>query len=99
MCRCEVKCIALSSLVLALVLMPGLRLLAAELSSQRVEAVATKVNEFMAARRVPGLSLAVVADGQLVHERGFGLADVENQVPASADTVYRLASISKMLTA
>ncbi|HEY2892584.1 MAG TPA: serine hydrolase domain-containing protein [Pirellulales bacterium] len=72
---------------------------AAELSSERAEAIANKVNEFMAARRVPGLSLAVVVDGQLVHERGFGLADVENQVPATADTVYRLASISKMLTA
>jgi serine beta-lactamase-like protein LACTB len=91
--------VALSLVVLTLLLIRTQAVTAAELSSQRVEAIATKVNEFMAARRVPGMSLAVVADGQLVHERGFGLADLENQVPASGDTVYRLASISKMLTA
>ena len=42
--------------------------------------------------------MALVRDGQVVLERGYGLADVENEVTATADTVYRLASISKMLT-
>ncbi len=40
-----------------------------------------------------------MVDGQLVYERGYGMADVENQVPATPDTIYRLASISKMFTA
>lgn len=47
----------------------------------------------------PGLSAAVVRGDRLVWAEGFGLADVENQVPARADTVYRIASLSKPITA
>jgi Beta-lactamase len=37
----------------------------------------------------PGLSVAIVVDGKIAWARGFGLADVGNDVPARADTVYR----------
>jgi CubicO group peptidase (beta-lactamase class C family) len=47
----------------------------------------------------PGLSAAVVRDDRLLWAGGFGLADVENRVPARADTVYRIASLSKPITA
>lgn len=49
--------------------------------------------------QVPGLSCVVGVDDALPFRRGFGLADVENDVPATAQTVYRLASISKPITA
>ena len=48
---------------------------------------------------VPGLSCAVAVGDALVLRLGFGLADVENDVPATPQTVYRLASISKPVTA
>jgi serine beta-lactamase-like protein LACTB, mitochondrial len=41
----------------------------------------------------------VVDRGNVIHAQGYGLADVENSVPATADTVYRVASISKSITA
>jgi CubicO group peptidase (beta-lactamase class C family) len=44
----------------------------------------------------PGLSVAVVADDRIVWAKGFGLADVENDVPAKADTVYRIARSKTM---
>jgi CubicO group peptidase (beta-lactamase class C family) len=47
----------------------------------------------------PGVSVAVAVDGEIAWARGFGLADVENGVEARADTVYRIASISKPMTA
>ncbi len=72
---------------------------AAELASEKITAVDAAIARFMAEKRVPGLSAAIVTDGQLSYERGYGMADVENQVPASPATIYRLASISKMLTA
>ncbi len=43
----------------------------------------------------PGLSIAVAVNDKMVYAGGFGLADVENEVPARGDTVYRIASISK----
>jgi CubicO group peptidase (beta-lactamase class C family) len=49
--------------------------------------------------KIPGMSAAVVKDGQLVWARGFGYADVENQVPATPDTPYHLASVTKIFAA
>lgn len=43
----------------------------------------------------PGLSAAVAVDGALVWSGASGLADIENAVPATAESVYRIASISK----
>jgi len=47
----------------------------------------------------PGLSVAVTFRGDVVWSEGFGFADVEHHVPASAATVYRAASLTKALTA
>jgi CubicO group peptidase (beta-lactamase class C family) len=47
----------------------------------------------------PGASLAVIKDGKVIHTRAYGLADVENKVPASTRTNYRLASVTKQFTA
>lgn len=54
---------------------------------------------FMAPRRVPGGALAVVKDRRLVYARGYGWADRENRVAATADSLFRIASISKPVTA
>jgi D-alanyl-D-alanine carboxypeptidase len=48
---------------------------------------------------IPGLSLAVVRDGQVVLAKGYGWANVELSVPARPDTVYQLASVTKQFTA
>jgi len=57
------------------------------------------ISRFMAANSIPGVSVAVVENGVEDWSAGFGSADLENFVPATAHTLYRLASISKSLTA
>ena len=57
------------------------------------------VTAFMASVNAPGLSLAIGVDGQLRFKNGYGLVDIESYVPAKATTVYRLASVSKPITA
>lgn len=47
----------------------------------------------------PSLAISIVNNGQLIFANGYGISDVENNVPATADTVYRIASLSKSLTA
>jgi len=47
----------------------------------------------------PGLSLVVVKDGEIVYQRGFGLADGPQKIPAEADTVYNQWSMVKPMTA
>ena len=46
----------------------------------------------------PGLSAAVIHDQEVVWSKGFGYADVENGIAAAHDTIYRVASISKLFT-
>jgi CubicO group peptidase (beta-lactamase class C family)/D-alanyl-D-alanine dipeptidase len=47
---------------------------------------------------LPALSIALVDDQQIVWARGFGFADRARQVPAGAETVYRVGSVSKLFT-
>jgi len=48
---------------------------------------------------IPGMSAAVVKDQQLIWAQGFGYADLDKQIPASQDTPYFLASITKPFAA
>jgi CubicO group peptidase (beta-lactamase class C family) len=57
------------------------------------------IKQDMARHDVKGLSIALIDDQKVVWAEGFGYADVANQVPATADTVYRIGSISKVVTA
>lgn len=54
---------------------------------------------FVAENEIPGAALAVAKDGRLVYARGFGYADVEKKHPVQPDALFRIASISKPITA
>lgn len=62
------------------------------------DAVDQWVLEWMADRQIPGLSLAVLRGGEIEKLRGYGLASLEFQQPATAESVYRLASVTKSFT-
>ena len=49
--------------------------------------------------RIPGLSVAVLQDQQVVFADGFGYADIENKVPATKNTPYNIASLTKPFAA
>ena len=50
-------------------------------------------------RSVPGASIAVARDGDVVHWQGFGYADRDRRVPVESTTLFRIASVSKPITA
>src|SRR5437870_5332894 len=50
-------------------------------------------------RRIAGLSVAVGHDDRLLHACGYGYADLEHQIRASAGTVYGIGSVTKQFTA
>jgi CubicO group peptidase (beta-lactamase class C family) len=56
------------------------------------------VNGEMLKRHIPGLSLAVVREGRVIKQKGYGLASVELNVQAAPETVYQLASTTKLFT-
>ncbi len=71
---------------------------AQELSAAKTAAIEAVIGETMRAHGIPGLTVAV-RRGEVLWTRRFGEADVENHVPANPETVYRLASLSKPITA
>jgi CubicO group peptidase (beta-lactamase class C family) len=50
-------------------------------------------------KRIPGMSVAVVLDGRVVYAKGFGFMDGEGQRPATPETAYWIASLTKPFTA
>ncbi|TMS39396.1 hypothetical protein L596_005927 [Steinernema carpocapsae] len=63
------------------------------------ERAAEAVNRYMVRYGIPGMSIGVSINGQKVWATGFGYSDVEQGVPCSGDTVMRIASVSKPITA
>jgi len=53
------------------------------------------VEEEMQKQHIPGVSVAVLKDGRPLKMRGYGIADLENDVPATAESVYKVGSIGK----
>jgi CubicO group peptidase (beta-lactamase class C family) len=47
---------------------------------------------------VPGISAVILRDGRPVWQRGFGFADTDGRVPATPDTLYDIASLTKTFT-
>jgi serine beta-lactamase-like protein LACTB len=72
---------------------------AQQLPSATVGQIEQLITAYMSAHRVPGLSIAVVVDGKLAWSNGYGMANLENFVPAKASTAFRSASIGKTMTA
>jgi CubicO group peptidase (beta-lactamase class C family) len=62
-------------------------------------AVAEYVRAEMQRQHIPGLSLLVVKDGKIVRAEGFGLSNVELQVPVKPETIFQSGSVGKQFTA
>ena len=48
--------------------------------------------------QIPGISMGIVYDQDLIWSRGFGHSDLEGKIPATPETIYSICSISKLFT-
>ena len=71
----------------------------AKLPGEKRVLLENTISKFMAANSIPGLAAAVVLNGEVAWSEGFGMADLENNVPVTPQTLFRLASVSKPITA
>jgi serine beta-lactamase-like protein LACTB len=69
------------------------------LPPEAVQKIDAAVEAWKSQSGAPALSVAIVLDNQLAFTKGYGLADLEKKIAASNETVYRLASLTKSLTA
>jgi CubicO group peptidase (beta-lactamase class C family) len=70
-----------------------------QLPAAKRTAMENTISRFMSANSVPGIAASAVVNGEEVWSEGFGMADLENSVPVTPQTLFRLASISKPITA
>ena len=61
-----------------------------------------KVDEYikseMQKQKIPGVSLAIIRDGKAIYTKGYGYANVENQVPVKLETIFQSGSVGKPFT-
>jgi N-acyl-D-amino-acid deacylase len=57
------------------------------------------MRSFLQEHEIPGAALAVAKEGRVVYARGFGYADRERQRPVEPHALFRIASVSKPITA
>jgi serine beta-lactamase-like protein LACTB len=69
------------------------------LPGEKIRRIEQVVTTAMSGSVIPGVTVAVASHAGLDWSNGYGLADLENLVPATADTEIRLGSISKPITA
>jgi CubicO group peptidase (beta-lactamase class C family) len=62
---------------------------------ERIKRFEQQLEDLRRALTIPGISAAIVKDGKLLWAKGIGFADVEHKVPATPETNYRIASLTK----
>jgi D-alanyl-D-alanine carboxypeptidase len=72
---------------------------AGELAPDRLSRLDAAIDNAVAEGRAAGVSVVVLHDEHVVFSRSAGLADLERNAPATSDTVYRIASLTKQFTA
>jgi CubicO group peptidase (beta-lactamase class C family) len=84
-----------------LALMPALA--SAQRAAAKIEAAIPAIDrifaDFQRESHAPGLVYGIVADGRLVHVNAFGVQDFRARRPVNADSLFRIASMSKAFTA
>jgi CubicO group peptidase (beta-lactamase class C family) len=69
------------------------------IASAQTDRIDDYVKAQMDLQKIPGLSMAVVRNGEIVKARGYGLANVELNVAARPETIYQSGSMGKQFTA
>ena len=88
-----------AALLIAFIATTAIAQEAASLPPDLVKKIEEAIAGEQARLKIPALSVAIATGGQLRYSRGFGMADLENSVPAKSTTLYRTASIAKPITA
>jgi len=77
-------------------------LLVSPAAEPATNAVVAKLEPWIASevkdKKLPALSIAIVDNQRVVWSKGFGFQDREKKIPATAETVYRVGSVSKLFT-
>ena len=97
--KCSKKAVWLFLFVFCLALVPVLGCGGSTDYSATMEQITALIEQRMQENQITGLSIALVDGQDVVWKQGFGYADKENNIEATADTIYEIGSVSKTITA
>src|SRR5260370_17487192 len=86
-------------LLLSALVQPTVRSQTAATQAERPSEQVDKLFEKMDRTISPGCAVAAMRDGKILYQRGYGMADLDHNVPITADTVFHVASMSKQFPA
>lgn len=69
------------------------------LSPATLDSIDDLIRRLLAEQRVPGATIAIIQDSEPLFVRGYGFADLENQIRTEPETVYQIASLTKQFVA
>ncbi len=67
-------------------------------SKQVIEQVDDYLNSILKADEIPGMSVAIVKNGQIIHKKNYGLANIAHHVSVTDSTLFRGYSTTKLIT-
>ena len=69
--------------------------------AQTDKIAATKIDSLFASynSQSPGVAVAIVKDGKVIFKKGYGMANLNDNIPITTQTVFDIASVSKQFTA
>jgi N-acyl-D-aspartate/D-glutamate deacylase/CubicO group peptidase (beta-lactamase class C family) len=71
----------------------------ASLHARQLDVIDTIVREEMASQRISGMAVAMIQGDRVLHAQGYGLANVEHNVPVTPQTIFQSGSLGKQFTA
>ena len=83
-------------LILLVALLGSVNLIAKEPKS--IKAIDSYVESVMETFHVPGAAIGIIKDGEVVHMRGYGIADIEKGHAVNENTIFKVASLTKAFT-
>lgn len=91
-------CVCLAALIIPAAAASGKSLLDHPEVGEAIAKVDRWIEQQMDYYDLPGLSIGLVYDQELVWTKGYGFSDLESRTPAAPDTVYRMGSVTKLFT-
>jgi D-alanyl-D-alanine carboxypeptidase len=67
--------------------------------AERIRDIDAYIEVEMAKKRVPGLAVAIISRGEILYAKGYGVSDMDLQIPVKLETVFRSGSTGKQFTA
>ena len=63
-----------------------------------IKEIENRIESFRIENEIPGISVSLVQNNNIVYQNGFGYRDILNKLPVTSKTIWPIASITKSFT-